>query len=125
MYTLKVRDHLIIAHSLKEEAFGPAKNLHGASYVVDAEYQCDTLDENNVVIDVDLASNLLRQVLIPLNYQNLDEVEIFNGKLTTAEFLAYFIHQEIAKAMAGIFTGNLKITLCEAQMIWASYEGRV
>ncbi len=125
MYTLKVRDHLMIAHSLKKEAFGPAKNLHGASYVVDAEYQCDTLDENNVVIDVDLASNLLRQVLIPLNYQNLDEVEIFNGKLTTAEFLAYFIHQEIAKAMAGIFTGNLKITLCEAQLTWASYEGRV
>ena len=125
MYAVKVRDHFMIAHSLQNEAFGPAQNLHGATYVVDAEFQSDTLDENNVVIDIDLATNLLQQVLAPLNYQNLDEVEIFNGKLTTTEFLAYFIHQEIAKIMAGIFTGNLKITLQESHIAWASFEERV
>lgn len=125
MYAVKVRDHIMIAHSLKNKAFGPAQNLHGATYIVDAEFQSETLDENNVVIDIDLATNLLQQVLIPLHFQNLDEVEIFKGKLTTTEFLAYFIHQEIAKATAGIFTGNLKITLGESHVASASYFGRV
>ncbi len=125
MYTVKVRDHVRVAHSLKNEAFGPAQNLHGATYIVDAEFQSDTLDEHNVVIDMGLASHLLSQVLAPINYQNIDEVEIFKGILTTTEFLAYFIHQELAKAIASSFTGNLKIVLGESHVAWASYEGRV
>jgi 6-pyruvoyl-tetrahydropterin synthase len=125
MYTVKVRDHVMVAHSLKNEVFGPAQNLHGATYIVDAEFQCDTLDEHNIVIDIGLATQLLKQVLVPLNYQNLDNVDIFNGKLTTTEFLAFFIHQEIAKAVASSFTGNLKVTLGESHVAWASYEGRV
>jgi 6-pyruvoyltetrahydropterin/6-carboxytetrahydropterin synthase len=115
----------MIAHSLKNEIFGPAQNVHGATYIVDAEFQCEILDEHNIVIDIGLAKRLLEQVLVPLNYQNLDDFEIFNGKLTTTEFLAYFIHQEIAKAMAGSFTGNLKITLGASHVAWASYEGKV
>jgi len=125
MYTVTVRDHIMIAHSLKNEVFGPAQNLHGSTYIVDAEFQCEILDEHNVVIDIGLASSLLKQVLVPINYQNLDEFEIFKDKLTTTEFVAYFIHQELAKAMAGSFTGNLKITLGESHVAWASYEGRV
>lgn len=125
MYTVKVRDHIMIAHSLKNEVFGPAQNLHGSTYVVDAEFQSDILDEHNVVMDIGLASRLLKQVLVPINYQNLDEFEIFKDTLTTTEFIAYFVHQEIAKAMAGSFTGNLKITLGESHVAWASYEGRV
>ena len=125
MYTVKVRDHVMVAHSLKNEAFGPAQNLHGSTYIVDAEFQCATLDEHNVVIDIDLATRILKTVLSPINYQNLDEVEIFKNKLTTTEFLAYFVHQEIAKALAGSFTGNLKITLGESHVAWASYEGKI
>ncbi len=125
MYSVRIRDHVMIAHSLPSEVFGPAQNLHGATYVVDAEFQCSHLDENNIVIDIGLATKVLKQVLAPLNYQNLDEIEIFNGHLTTTEFIAYFIHQEIAKAVASIFTGNLKVTLGESHVAWAAYEGRV
>ncbi len=125
MYAVKVRDQFSIAYSLDNEAFGRAQNLHGSSFIVDAEFQSEILDEHNIVMDFELALRLLKQVLVPLNYQNLDEVEIFNGKLTTAEFLAYFIHQEIAKATAGSFTGNLKITLTKSHISSASYEGRV
>jgi len=125
MYSIRIRAHMMIAHSLPGEVFGPAQNLHGATYIVDAEFQCSNLDENNIVIDIGLASTILKQVLAPLNYQNLDEIEIFNGRLTTTEFLAYFIHQEITKAVASIFTGNLKVTLGESHVAWASYEGKV
>lgn len=125
MYSVRIREHMMIAHSLPNEAFGPAQNLHGATYIVDAEFFCGTLDENNIVVDIGLASNILKQVLAPLNYQNLDEIEIFNGRLTTTEFLAYFVHQEMAKAVASIFTGNLKVTLGESHVAWATYEGKV
>ena len=125
MYSVRIREHVMIAHSLPRKVFGHAQKLHGATYVVDAEFFCDTLDENNIVLDVGLASEVLKQVLSPLHYQNLDEIDIFKGRLTTTEFLAYFIHQEIAKAVASIFTGNLKVTLGESHIAWTTYEGRV
>lgn len=115
----------MIAHSLKSEAFGPAQQLHGATYVVDAEFMSKKLDENNIVIDIDLASKTVKKAISPLNYKNLDEIKAFKGKLTTTEFLAHYIHQQVAKAVKKQFKGKLRITLGESHVAWASYEGKV
>lgn len=125
MYTVTIRDHMMIAHSLKSKAFGPAQNLHGATYVVDAEFQTEALDENNIVIDIDIATKVLQKALAPLKYQNLDELEIFQGKLTTTEFLAKHIHDTICQEIKKTFRGYLKVTLGESHVAWAAYEGRV
>ncbi len=122
MFTVKIREHIMIAHSLKSEAFGPAQQLHGATYVVDASFQSQALNEHNIVIDIDIASKVLKKVLAPLNYKNLDELPIFKDQLTTTEFLAQHIHQEICKAVKGKFTGYLKVCLGESHIAWASYE---
>ncbi len=115
----------MIAHSLPNKFFGPAQQLHGATYIVDVEFMSKDLDEHNVVIDIGAAGNLLKSILDPLKYRNLDEMHIFNGKLTTTEYLAYFIHQELAKALASTYTGKIKVTLGESHVAWASYEGKV
>lgn len=125
MYTITIRDHMMIAHSLQSKAFGPAQNLHGATYVVDAEFRSDSLDENNIVIDIDLATRILQKALTPLKYQNLDEKEAFRGKLTTTEFLAKHIHDTISREVKASFKGSLKVTLGESHVAWASYEGIV
>ena len=125
MYTVTIRDHMMIAHSLPSEAFGPAQNLHGATYVVDAEFQSETLDDNNIVIDIDRATKLLQQALDPLKFQNLDDLPELKGKLTTTEFLAKFIHDTMSRKVKDSFQGSLKITLGESPMAWASYEGSV
>jgi 6-pyruvoyltetrahydropterin/6-carboxytetrahydropterin synthase len=121
MYSVRIRKHMMIAHSLPSPAFGPAQNLHGATYVVDANFRTPELDENNIVIDIDLASRLLEKVLQPLNYQNLDDLPQFAGKLTTTEFLAAYIHGQLAKELVGSFSGDLEITLGESHVAWASY----
>ena len=115
----------MIAHSLKSPAFGPAQNLHGATYVVDAQFKAKKLDENNIVIDIDKAMKVLKKILLPLSYQNLDELPQFKGVLTTTEFLAHYIHQEVAKEVKQYFKGDLKITLGESHVAWASYKGKV
>ncbi|WKN31914.1 6-carboxytetrahydropterin synthase [Porifericola rhodea] len=125
MYTVTIRDHMMIAHSLPAKAFGPAQHMHGATYVVDAEFKSEQLDENNIVIDIDIATKKLQQALAPLKYQNLDELAQFKGKLTTTEFLAHYIHQQISDEIKDSFTGSLKITLGESHVAWASYEGKV
>lgn len=125
MYTVTIRDHMMIAHSLKSKAFGPAQNLHGATYVVDAEFRSEQVDENNIVIDIDIATKKLQKVLEPLKYQNLDDLEVFEGKLTTTEFLAKYIHEVISQEIKNTFRGSLKITLGESHVAWASYEGEV
>jgi len=125
MFTVKIRDHIMIAHSLPRKAFGPAQKMHGATYVVDIEFMSKDLDENNVVIDMGAAANLLKSILDPLKFKNLDEMHIFKDKLTTTEYLAYWIHQETAKALASTFTGRIKVTLGESHIAWASYEGKV
>jgi len=125
MYTVTIRDHMMIAHSLKSEAFGPAQNMHGATYVVDAAFTTAKLDENNIVIDIDIATKTLQQALAPLKYQNLDELPQFEGKLTTTEFLAKYIHEQVARAIEEKFSGTLKITLGESHVAWAAYEGEV
>lgn len=116
---------MMIAHSLPSPAFGPAQNLHGATYIVDAEFSKETLDENNIVIDIDIATKTLRKVLQPLAYQNLDSLPQFKDKLTTTEFLAKYIHQQIAEVLKGAFSGQLKVTLGESHVAWASFQQAV
>lgn len=125
MYTVTIRDHMMIAHSLPSEAFGPAQRLHGATYVVDAEFRSEALDDHNIVIDIDLATRTLQSVLAPLKYQNLDELPTLKGQLTTTEFLAKWVHDEMSRAVSSSFAGTLKITLGESHVAWASYEGPV
>ena len=115
----------MIAHSLPSEAFGPAQKLHGATYVIDACFMAAEVDENNIVIDMAIAHEVLKEVLSPLNYQNLDTLPQFDGKLTTTEFLARYIHQQIGSAVKTSFSGKLKVTLGESHVAWASYEGDV
>ena len=122
MYSVSVRDSVMIAHSLKDEFFGPAQSLHGATYVVDVEFQAETLDEHNVVIDIGKARELLRETLKPLAYRNLDEVEEFAGKLTTAEFVARYIHDTASRAAADLFRGRLHVRVRESHDAWVGYQ---
>lgn len=132
MYSLNVRDHVMIAHSLKGECFGPAQRLHGATYVVDAAFRCSKLDEENLVIDIGLASKQLKTILVDLNYRNLDEEPAFKGKNTTTEFLAREIFNRLAQAVREGRLGerasriaSICVTLKESHIAWGSYEGRV
>lgn len=129
MYSICVRDHFMIAHSFAGETFGPAQNMHGATYVVDAEFRRTQLDSDGVVVDIGRASTLLGAVLGELNYRNLDEDDAFRGQNTTTEFLARVIFDRLA---AGIRSGelgpegaglaSLKIVLHESHVAWAAYE---
>ena len=125
MYSVRIRDHIMIAHSLPDPAFGPAQQMHGATYVVDAEFKSPGLNAVNVVIDIGLAHEVLKSVLAPLAYQNLDALPQFSGQLTTTEFLARYIHGEVARQVQDEFSGTLTITLGESHVAWAGYEGRV
>ena len=112
----------MIAHSLPDPFFGPAQNLHGATYVVDVTFKSKTLDPHNVVIDIGKAHAVTDEVLSPLKYQNLDELDIFKGHLTTTEFVAKYIHNQIADAVRSFFKGSIKVELGETHDAWASYE---
>ena len=130
MFRLVVREHIMIAHSFQGEVFGPAQKLHGATFVVDLELSRPTLDENGIVCDIGLLSELLAAVLKPLNYQNLDELPQFEGQNTTTEVLARYIAEEVAKrihdgalgAEAKAAISGIKTTLGESHVAWASYE---
>lgn len=91
MFAVEVRDHIMIAHSLPSPVFGPAQGMHGATFVVDAAFYTNDLDENGLVVDIGLATEALANVLAPLRYANLDEVPEFKGKITTTEFLCHHI----------------------------------
>lgn len=114
----------MIAHSLPHPFFGPAQNMHGATYVVDIEFCAKQLDEHNVVIDIGKAHDIAKEVLKPLSYQNLDELEQFEGKLTTTEFMAKHIYDEVEAKTAAFFEGFIKVTLGETHDAWASYSGK-
>ena len=92
MYSVTVRDHILIAHSLKNPVFGPAQNLHGATYVVDVEFFTKELNKDSIVIDIGEAQEKLKEVLAELNYQNLDEHPYFKDILSTTEIIAKYIH---------------------------------
>jgi 6-pyruvoyl-tetrahydropterin synthase len=132
MYSLNVRDHFMIAHSFRGEVFGPAQRLHGATYVVDATFRRAELDEDGLVVDIGLASTVLRTILDEMNYRNLDEEPVFAGKNTTTEFLAREIHERIARAVRAGELGDgarglasICVTLNESHVAWGSYEGPV
>ena len=130
MFRLVVREHIMIAHSFQGEVFGPAQKLHGATFVVDLELSRPKLDENGIVCDIGLLSELLADVLQPLNYQNLDELPQFEGMNTTTEVLAEHIAESVAKrihdgalgAEAKAEMAGVKVTLGESHVAWASYE---
>jgi 6-pyruvoyltetrahydropterin/6-carboxytetrahydropterin synthase len=122
MYSVKIRDHIMVAHSLNNDVFGPARKLHGATYVVDVSFFSVSIDPYNIVIDIGLAQKLLHEVLEPLRYKNLDEINEFSGKLTTTEFMARHIHDSIRIKLTPAFKGKIRVTLGESHIAWASYE---
>ena len=129
MFTVEVRDHIMIAHSFKGAVFGPAQKMHGATFVIDAAFIAETLDDNAIVIDIGRAHEALKSVLGPLNYQNLDEVPEFKGKNTTTEFLSKYIFDGLAKPARAGELGRpgrelkaLRITLSESHVARAQYE---
>ena len=91
MFAVEVRDHVMIAHSLPSPVFGPAQGVHGATFIVDAAFYTEDLDENGLVVDIGLATEALSEALAPLRYSNLDAVPAFKGKITTTEFLCHHI----------------------------------
>ena len=130
MHSVCVRDHFMIAHSLKGEVFGPAQRLHGATYVVDAEFHRAELDADGVVVDIGRASEGLKEMLAELNYRNLDEDDTLSGNNTTTEFLAYVIFQRMAARVrdgalgaSALSLSSLRVTLHESNVAWAAYEG--
>ncbi|MEH2279243.1 MAG: 6-carboxytetrahydropterin synthase [Nostoc sp.] len=125
MFSVAVKDHIMIAHSFQGEIFGPAQKLHGASYIVTAEFKVPQLDKDGLVIDIGQAIAILKEVLEPLNYQNLDTLEQFKGINTTTEHMAFYIHQQISKQVNSFFQGSLKVTLEESHIAWGSYEAEV
>jgi 6-pyruvoyltetrahydropterin/6-carboxytetrahydropterin synthase len=130
MYSVNVRDHFMIAHSFRGEVFGPAQRLHGATYVVDLEVRRAELDADGVVVDIALATEVLRSVLSELNLRNLDDDPAFTGKNTTTEFMARVIFDRIAGRIAKGELGahasglsSMRVRLNESHVAWAAYEG--
>jgi 6-pyruvoyltetrahydropterin/6-carboxytetrahydropterin synthase len=123
MYTVKVRNSIMIAHSLPNPFFGPAQHMHGATYVVDVTFSSEKLDPHNVVIDIGKAKDITSDVLSHLNYKNLDELPQFKNKLTTTEFMAKYIYDKIKVQVATFFEGKISVCLGETHDAWASYSG--
>jgi 6-pyruvoyl-tetrahydropterin synthase len=123
MYSVKIRDHVMIAHSLPDLYFGPASQMHGATYVVDAEFFSEKLNPHNVVVDIGFAQQIVKEVLGDLNYQNLDEMPQFKGQLTTTEYLAKYVHDQLSRRIKSQFQGKIRVTLGESPVAWAAYEG--
>jgi 6-pyruvoyltetrahydropterin/6-carboxytetrahydropterin synthase len=132
MYAVCVRDHMMIAHSLAGAVFGPAQRMHGATYVVDVEFRRRELDEHDIVVDIGLAGDALRNVLAAMNYRNLDEEADFSGRNTTTEFLARTIFDRLATWIRDGKLGasarainSLRVTLRESHLAWAAFEGEI
>ncbi|MBL8461197.1 MAG: 6-carboxytetrahydropterin synthase [Thauera sp.] len=130
MYSLTVREHIMIAHSFRGEIFGPAQRVHGATYLVDASFQRSELDADGLVVDIGLAAATLKAVLAEFNFRNLDELEEFRGRNTTTEFMARVIFDRLAATIRAGRLGpgaqgleRLKVSLHESHVAWASYEG--
>jgi 6-pyruvoyl-tetrahydropterin synthase len=129
LFSITVRDHVMIAHSFTGEVFGPAQRLHGATYVVDATFRRPDLDADNIVVDIGLATQQLGAVLAALNYRNLDDEPDFAGTNTSTVFLARVIADRLADAVHGGALGEgargltgLTVSLHESHVAWASYE---
>ena len=132
MYSVTVRDHMMIAHSFRGEVFGPAQRLHGATYVVDVEFRRRELDGDGIVVDMGRAGEELRTVVGAFSYRNLDDAADFAGRNTTTEFLARVVFDRIAAAIRRGALGegartieSLRVTLHESHIASAAYEGRL
>jgi 6-pyruvoyl-tetrahydropterin synthase len=130
MYAVEVRDHIMVAHSLKGAVFGPAQKLHGATFVVDVAFFREELDPDNIVVDIGAATEALKETLAPINYANLDDLPELAGKVTTTEFLCRHIFEAMAKAARqgrlGAHAGGLsriRVTLNESHVARAWFEG--
>lgn len=131
MYSLAVSDHVMIAHSFVGEIFGPAQQLHGATYAVEIELRRERLDGNGLVCDIGLALKLLQDVLGGFAYRNLDELPEFAGRNTTTEFLAGEIFRRLKARIAAGELGpgtaaslaSLRVSLRESPVAWAAFEG--
>jgi len=129
MYSVTVRDHVMIAHSFRGEVFGPAQRLHGATYVVDATFSGTDLDADGIVVDIGRATEELHAALADLNYRNLDDEPALAGRNTTTEMLARLVADRLADRIAAGGLGSaarslagIKVTLHESHVAWASYE---
>ena len=129
MFTVTVRDHMMIAHSLRGEVFGPAQRLHGATFVVDAAFRRTDLDDDGMVVDIGRAATALHDVLADLTYRNLDDEPAFTCTNTTTEVLARAVADRLAERVAAGDLGagatglaGITVTLHESHVAWASYE---
>src|ERR1700682_6382697 len=123
MYSVTVRDHVMIAHSFTGEVFGPAQRLHGATYVVDVEFRRPALDRDGIVVDIGRASEMVKAALADLNYRNLDDEASFKGKNTTTEFLARVVFDRVVAAIRAGQMGpgareveSVRVTLHESHL---------
>jgi 6-pyruvoyl-tetrahydropterin synthase len=128
VFSVTVRDHMLVAHSLKGEVFGPAQRLHGATYVVDATFRGDSLDDDGILVDIGLATEELHRVVADLSYRNLDDETAFKGTNSTTEVLAKHVADQLAdKVRVGALgtaerVSSILVTLHESHVAWASYE---
>ena len=129
MFSVTVRDHMMVAHSLRGEVFGPAQRLHGATFVVDATFRSESLDGDNIVVDIGRAAEELHGIVSELSYRNLDDVAAFTGMNTSTEALARVIADRLAERVQSGALGAsarrlraIEVTLRESPVAWASYE---
>ncbi|MET7458453.1 6-carboxytetrahydropterin synthase [Streptomyces sp. NPDC005574] len=129
MFSVTVRDHIMIAHSFRGEVFGPAQRLHGATFLVDATFRRQDLDDDNIVVDIGLAAQELGATVSALNFRNLDDEPDFKGINTSTEFLARVIADRLAERVHDGVLGEaargltgISVTLHESHVAWASYE---
>jgi len=132
MYSVGVREHVMIAHSFQGEVFGPAQKLHGATFIVDCEFRGPSLAEGNILVDIGRAGEALKAIAAEINYQNLDDLPMFAGINTTTEFLARHVLDRMRAAIkdgrlgpGGEGVTSLKVTLWESHVAWAAYEAEV
>jgi 6-pyruvoyl-tetrahydropterin synthase len=129
VFSVTVRDHMMVAHSLRGDVFGPAQKLHGATYLVDATFRRPNLDADGIVVDIGRATEELRAILADLNYRNLDDEPALTGMNTSTEALARVIADRLAESVQRGALGDsareldsLSVTLHESHVAWASYE---
>jgi 6-pyruvoyltetrahydropterin/6-carboxytetrahydropterin synthase len=130
MYSLEIRDHVMIAHSIPGEVFGPAQKLHGATYVVDVAFMSETLDANDIVVDIGLATKTVGEILAAINYCNLDDHAAFRGKRSTTEAVAFWVFSQVRDALVSgkfgpVLISRVKVTLHESHLARASYEAEL
>jgi 6-pyruvoyl-tetrahydropterin synthase len=128
VFGVTVRDHVMVAHSFRGEVFGPAQRLHGATFVVDATFRGEALDDDGVLVDIGRAAEVLKAVVGDLSYRNLDDEPAFAGRNTTTEVLARHVADRLAERIAAGELGpapqvsGIAVTLHESHVAWASYE---